>query len=394
MLEAELLREHTGMSDQPLIVKFKPVPIKKLLRNMKDEASIALDIAFYSFVYEDKDVALEVEKIDNDIDNEFNLLVLQLMVAARDPEDAEKLLPAFRLGMAIDLTAEAASDIATTVLKGYKVSRLVKAALETTEEIYVKLIVNEKLDGTKVSDLKERYGLIDVIVLRRGGVTIVNPPDDTVLEKGDVIVVRGDRDDVMRLAKELGINLSIPTVKFSDEEREVASRLALLKNMAEIAFDLAVYSLLYQDSRAAEEVMEIENFMDEESAKLEMEIIRRTVNSEEVYTSTVLIRSLEKVTDAAMSMAQLALVENEVHPILREVTEEGEERIIVLRVRDDCDITIGQLEEMSDGTVLALYLEGIWIPLPNGSTKLMKGMKLLMKVFSEEVELPDCLEPL
>ncbi|NPA84957.1 MAG: hypothetical protein GXO07_03015 [Crenarchaeota archaeon] len=382
------------MSDQPLLVRFRPVPIKKLLRNMKDEASIALDMAFYSLVYEDKDVAQEVEKIDNDIDNEFNLLALQLMVAARDPEDAERLLPALRLGMAVDLTSEAASDVAATVLKGYKVPRLVKAALEITEEIYARLIVDERLDGTSVAELKDKYGLIDVIVLRRGGVTIVNPPDDTVLESGDIIVVRGDRDDVLKLANDLGVDIMLPQERFTDEEKEVASRLALLKNMAEIAFDLAVYSLLYQDARAAEEVLEIEDFMDEESAKLEMEIIKRTTNSMEVYTSTVLVRTLEKVTDAATSMAQLALVENEVHPILKEVAEEGEEKILVLGVKEDCDLTIGQLEEVSDGTVLAIYLEGIWIPLPNSSTKLKKGMKLLLKAFADDIELPDCVEPL
>ena len=378
------------MSDQPMVIKYKPVPTKKLLRKMKDEVSIALDMAFYSLVYEDKDVAQEVEKIDADVDNDFNLLALQLMVAARDPEDAEKLLPALRMGMAMDLAVEAASDIATTVLKGYKVPKVVKAALEITEEVYVRLVVDEKLAGLNVKSLKEKYGVVDVLVLRRGGVMIVNPPEELELEVGDVIIVRGDRADMKKLLSDLGIEMSIPEEKFSEVEKEVAYRIALLKNITEIAFDLAVYSLLYQDSRAAEEVLEIERFMDEESAKLELEIIRSSEDNQEVYTSTVLVRSLEKITDAATSMAQMALVKNEVHPILKEVAEEGEEKILVVQVVEDCEMTVGQLEELTDGTALAIYLEGVWVPLPNSSIKLKKDMKVLLKVFEENVELPKC----
>ncbi len=380
------------MGDQPLLVRYKPVPIKKLLKDMKDEASLALDMAFYSLIYEDKDVAQEVEKVDSVIDEEFNLLAIQLMVAARDAEDAEKLLPALRLGMAIDWISEAASDVAMTVLKGYKVARVVKAALEITEEVYLKVIVDHKLSGKKICEIKEKYGAIDVIVVRRSGVTIVNPPEDMVLEDGDVVVVRGDREDVAKFAKEVGIEFSYPAERFTEKEKEVATRLALLKNLAEISFDLAVYSLLYQDPRAAEEVLEIENFMDEESARLEMDIIKSTSGSEEVYTSTVLVRALEKVTDAATSMAQLALVKNEVHPVLRQIAEEGEEKIFVIYIKEDCDLTVKDIEEMTDGNVLAMYVDGVWIPLPNASTKLKKGMKLLLKIFGEEPELPECAE--
>ncbi len=380
------------MLDKPFVVKYRPVPVKKLLMKMKDEAGLVLDMAFYSLIYEDKDVAQEVERIDADLDNDFNLLSIQLMVAARDVEDAEKLLPALRMGMAIDWVSEAASDISTVVLKGYPVDNVVKAALETTEEVYLRIEVDERLEGISIAELKEKYGAIDIIALRRGGLLIPNPSEDVVLEKGDVIIVRGNRVDVIKLAKDLGMNLVTPDINFSDEEREVATRLALLKNMAEIAFDLAIYSLLYQDHKAAEEVLEIERYMDEESAKLEVEIMRLIKDKMSVYSASVLTRALEKVTDAATAMAQLSLSGIEVHPILKEVTEEGEEKIIVLYVIEDCDLSVTEVEELLDGTVLAIYIENMWIPMPNGSTKLKKGMKLLLKTFSEPEEMPKCLK--
>ncbi len=379
------------MLDRPFVIKYRPVPVKKLLMKMKDEASLVLDMAFYSLVYEDKDVAQEVERIDADLDNDFNLLSIQLMVAARDVDDAEKLLPALRMGMAADWVSEAASDISAVVLKGYPVDNVVKAALEITEEVYLRIEVNDVLSGMSIGELKERYGAVDVIALRRGGVLIPNPSDDVILERGDIIIVRGNRDDIMKMAKSLGLEFIIPDVNFTDEEKEIATRLALLKNMAEVAFDLAVYSLLYQDNNAAEEVLEIERFMDEESAKLELEMLKLARDKFTTYTSTVLIRSLEKVTDAATAMAQLALSGIEVHPILKEVAEEGEEKVLVLYVVKDCEMTVADVEEALDATVLAIYVEGVWIPMPNSSTKLKKGMKLLIKTYTEPDEIPECL---
>ncbi len=371
------------MLDKPFVAKYKPVPIKTLLRNMQDEASIALDMAFYSLIYSDSDVAQEVERIDEKVDEEFNLLAIQLMLAARDPEDAEMLLPALRLGVAIDEVVEAASDMATTVLRGYKAGDVVKAALEITEEIYLKVIVNEKFANKTIEEFKEEFGAVDVIAIRSSGVLVVNPPEDVVLKEGDVLIVRGDRDDVMRVAKAFDVELVVPQEKFPSEVKEVAARLALLKNLSEIAFDLAVYSILYQDYVAAEEVLELESFIDDESARLELEMMKYIKDPQEMYVATVLTRGLEKVSDAATTIAQLALSGNEVHPILRKVKEESEEKILVIVVKEDCDVRLKDLEDALDGNVIAIYVEGNWIPLPNLYTELKKGMKVLIKVFQE-----------
>jgi len=371
------------MLDKPFVAKYKPIPIKTLLKKMQDEASISLDMAFYSLIYSDSEVAQEVERIDEKVDEEFNLLAMQLMLAARDADDAEKLLPALRLGIAIDEVVEAASDIATTVIRGYKAGEVVKAALEITEEVYIKIVINEKYANKTIEELKETFGAIDVIAIRSSGVLVVNPPDDVVLKEGDVLVIRGDRDDIARVAKEFKVNLTVPHEKFPEEVKEVATRLALLKNLSEIAFDLAVYSILYQDYAAAEEVLELESFIDDESARLEIEVMKRSKKPQEMYVAAVLIRSLEKVSDAATTIAQLTLSGNDVHPILRKIKEESEEKILVINVKEDCEKTLKHLEDALDGNVIAIYVEGAWIPLPNVNTKLREGMKVLIKVFGE-----------
>jgi len=381
------------MLDKPFVAKYKPVPIKTLLKSMQDEASIALDMSFYSLIYGDVDVAQEVEKIDEKIDEEFNLLAIQLMLAARDPDDATTLLPALRLGIAIDQVVEASSDIATTVIKGYKAGSVVKAALETTEEIYLKVTVDENCAGMSIERFKEEFGAVDIIAVRSSGVLVVNPPDDLTLKRGDVLILRGDRDDIIRVAKEFNVSLEVPSDQFSDEIREVAHRLALLKNLSEITFDLAVYSLLYQDYVAAEEVLELESFIDDESTKLEIEVMKHTKEPQEMYVATVLIRSLEKVSDAATNIAQLTLSGNDVHPILKKIKEESEEKVLVIIIMEDCEITLKELEDEINGNVIAIYVEGAWIPLPSLGTKLKKGMKVLAKVYEKiHAELPCSVE--
>ncbi|ALU12116.1 hypothetical protein EYM_00480 [Ignicoccus islandicus DSM 13165] len=380
------------MLDKPFEVKYRPISIKDILKNMHSEASLSMDMAFYSIIYGDKDVAQEIEKIDENVDEEFNLLSIQLMMAARDLEDAKKLLPALRLGVAIDTVVEAASDIASTVLRGYTSGDVIKAALEITEEIYLKVSIDSKHSDMTIEEFVEKYGAVDVIALRSSGVLIINPSPEIRLKVGDTLILRGDRDDILKVAKDFNVKIEIPQADFDEKARELAQRIALLKNLAELSFDLAVYSILYQDKIAAEEVLEIESFIDEESTKIEMEVMNHIKCSEEMYVSTVLIRSLEKVSDAATRVAQLTLSNNGVHPVLKRIKEEGEEKILVVLVKEDCDMTLAELEDLLEGNVLAIYVPNSWIPIPNLNTKLEKGMKVLMKIYDSSEDFWERLE--
>ncbi len=258
--------------------------------------------------------------------------------------------------------------------------------MEITEEIYLKVVIDERHSDLTIEEFIERYGAIDVIALRSSGILVINPSHEIRLKVGDVLIIRGDRDDVLKVANDFNVKLEIPDVGFEEKSRELAQRIALLKNLAELSFDLAVYSMLYQDKVAAEEVLEIESFIDEESTKIELDLINHIKESEEMYVSAVLIRSLEKVSDAATRVAQLVLSDNGVHPVLKRIKEEGEEKILVVLVKEDCDMSLAQLEDLLKGNVLAIYVSNNWIPIPNLNNKLEKGMKVLVKIYDTSEE--------
>ena len=57
---------------------------------------------------------------------------------------------------------------------------------------------------------------------------------------------------------------------------------------------------------------------------------------------------------------------------------------MVIYVKNDCPKTLKDLEDVLDGNVIAIYMEGAWIPLPNLNTPLKDGMKVLVKVFNDK----------
>ncbi len=363
------------MEDRPLEVKYRPVSLRKLLKDMKSKGSLSVDLALYSLIYGDAEMASEVEKLVDAIDDDLTQLFLHSMLAARSPKDAELMVPVLMAANAMDALSEAASDMVTILIKGYKIPKAVKAALNATEEAYLRIEISKPLH---VKDLKD--GAIDIIAVRRERKYIIDPSDDFRLMSGDIVIIRGDREDVIELAKRF--NIKIPLEGPSDPQlSELANRLANLKNLADVAMDMSIYSLVYEDKNAAIEVLEIERFIDDESAKLELKLLETVDDPQEAYSASVIITSLERISDAATYIAKIAASGTPVHPILREVELESDEKIIIVQVNKD-GYKVQDVEDILGGTVIAACIEGFWIPLPKPHMELQRGMKVVVKTYS------------
>ena len=364
------------MEDRPLEVKYKPVSLRRLLKDMKSKGSLSVDLAFYSLVYGDSDMASEVEKLVDAIDEDLTQLFLHSMLAARSPRDAELMVPVLMAANTMDALSEAASDMVTVLLKGYKIPKAVKAALNATEEAYLRIEIPRPM---YVRDLRD--GAIDIIAVRREKKYIIDPSDYFKLMSGDIVIVRGDREDIMELAKKF--NIRIPSEAPTDPKlSEIASRLANLKNLADVAMDMSIYSLVYEDKNAAMEVLEVERFIDEESARLELKLLETVDDPQEAYSASVIITSLERISDAATYIAKIAASGTPVHPILREVEMESDEKIIIVQVDKD-GYKVKDVEDLLEGTVIAACIEGFWIPLPKPNMELQRGVKVVVKTYSE-----------
>jgi uncharacterized protein with PhoU and TrkA domain len=175
-------------------IRYRPIPVRDLLVEMKDMSELMIDLAYSSALFNSKELAEEVLELEESVDSLAYLLDMSAMVAARSPSDAESLVGVSAVASAIDKISDAAGDISAIVLKGIGIHPLVRRVFEKVEERLMRVEIKPEsiLVGRKRGDLRlaSRIGA-NIIAIRRGKDWIINPKEDETLQKGDVIIVRG-----------------------------------------------------------------------------------------------------------------------------------------------------------------------------------------------------------
>jgi uncharacterized protein with PhoU and TrkA domain len=175
-------------------IKYKPIPVRDLLTEMKDLSELMIDLAYSSALFNSRPLAEEVIELERRVDTLTYLLDMSAMLAARDAKDAESLVGVTVVAAATDKISDAAADIATIVLKDIGIHPLVLEAFEKTEERLTRIEIksNSIIAGKRLGelDLAARIG-VDVIAIRRGKKLIVNPREEETLKINDIIIARG-----------------------------------------------------------------------------------------------------------------------------------------------------------------------------------------------------------
>ncbi|MBC7130963.1 potassium channel protein [Candidatus Bathyarchaeota archaeon] len=175
-------------------VRYKPIPIRELLTEMKDISELMIDLAYSAALFHSKELAEEVLELESYVDNLAYLLNMNAMLAARDAEDAEALLTVTTVANATDKISDAAADMAMLVLKGIGVHPLIRKAFQKVEEhlTRVKVEANSYFVDKTVGELKLAPAIgVDVIAIRRGRKWIIDPDEEEVIREGDILIARG-----------------------------------------------------------------------------------------------------------------------------------------------------------------------------------------------------------
>jgi uncharacterized protein with PhoU and TrkA domain len=175
-------------------IEYKPIPVRDLLVEMKDLSELMIDLAYSAALFHSHELAEEVLELDKRVDTLTYILDMNAMLAARDAEDAEALVGVSVVAAATDKISDAAADIAMIVLQDIGVHPIVREAFERVEERLTRAEVkfNSVLMGKRLGalELAARIG-VDIIAIRRKKEWIINPKDDEIIEKGDVLIARG-----------------------------------------------------------------------------------------------------------------------------------------------------------------------------------------------------------
>jgi len=184
-------------------VEYTPVSVRETLILMKDISELMIDLAYSAALFDSRELAEEVMELESKMDSLVYVLNMNLMLAARDKDDAESLAGVAKVGSLTNSISDAAADIAGIVLHDIGIHPIVREVFQRTEEHLARARVAETsiLAGKTVNDLDLAAEVgADIIAIRRGRHWMVNPEKEIVLPE-DVLVARGTASGLERVMK-------------------------------------------------------------------------------------------------------------------------------------------------------------------------------------------------
>jgi uncharacterized protein with PhoU and TrkA domain len=175
-------------------IEYKPIPVSDLLVEMKNLSELMIDLAYSAALFNDKELAEDVMELESRIDTLAYLLDMEIMIAARDAEDAETLIGVSTVASAADKISDAAADIAAIVTRNIGIHPIIGEIFEKVEERLMKATVKEGsvIAGKRIEelDLAARMG-VDIIAIRRNKDWKLDPDDSEQVFLGDILITRG-----------------------------------------------------------------------------------------------------------------------------------------------------------------------------------------------------------
>jgi uncharacterized protein with PhoU and TrkA domain len=367
--------------------------VKELLVEAKDASELMVDLAYAAVFFDDDDLAREVIRLEDRMDDAVHELRILCMLATRSPDDAEQLAGVLGMVNAIEEIADAAEDIARVVLRDLGVPGELREDLRHAEEILarVKLREGNQLGTRSLSDLAlpSETGMW-VIAIRRDVDYLYGPSGDTVLQDGDVLFLQGSAAGV-DLVRELAggepyrLPAPIEDKRLSHLDRAV-DILVELKNAAEVAVGLAYSAILLRDNGLVREVSALEDKCDELYYQLQVWVLRaaRDLGDEDIDELRGLLQigqSSERIADAAQEMTRLVESDNP-HPVVAAALRETDEIVADAEVHAGAPGVGSTLRELTLETetgmyILAINRGGRWIYRPRSTRVLEAGDRLV-----------------
>ena len=169
--------------------------VKGILIEMKNLSELMVDLAYSALLFNSKDAAEEVIKLENKVNRLNYQIKKESLLAARSVEDAEKLTALLEVGEAAESIANSAKDIADLVLKGIKPHPVFKMVMEESDEIIIRVTI---LKGSDLAEkslgellLATRTGM-RIIAIRRNESWIYGPDRNTILSGEDTLIAKGN----------------------------------------------------------------------------------------------------------------------------------------------------------------------------------------------------------
>jgi len=175
-------------------IEYKPISVRELFLEMKNLSELMIDLAYSAALFNDKELAEDVLELENRVDTLTYLLDMEIMIATRDPDDAEALAGVSKVASAADKISDAAADIAAIVTQNIGVHPIISEVFEKVEERLTRAKVSKAsiLVDKQIGelDLAARMG-VDIIAICRNKDWMIDPKDTESIQIEDVLIARG-----------------------------------------------------------------------------------------------------------------------------------------------------------------------------------------------------------
>ena len=329
--------------ESPLSVTYEPTSVKDLLVEMKDTAELLIDLSYSAVLHGSPTIAEEVVELEHRMDVLQMRARMSLMLAARSPDEAETLAPVLGVVGAADKISDAAGDIAKIVTEEIGLPDAMRGALIGGVETLVRGTVapDSGYAGRTLKDidLESKTG-VRVIAIRRDDDWILNPGPKTQIEAGDVALLRGPETGVAEAHPELAgepFEPAEPVEPAIDDLERAVDSIVLMKDLSELAVDLAYGSILFNNEELAEEVSNLEIEVDALQSRFEAWTLRAAREADDPVSLRGLIHlgvATEEISDAALEITEGVARDLGVHPVVEMAVQESDEIITRTVVRE------------------------------------------------------------
>ncbi len=335
-------------------IEYEPRSVKEMLIDMKDSSDWMLDMAYAALVFDSKEMAQEVKEEEKRIDTLLYQTRMAMLLSARTIEDAEQLSGILQVASSVELMCDAAHDIVQLQQKPIQTRPYLSFILTEADEKLASIRVEpgSSMAGHHVGKLGvETETGARIIAIKRSVKWLFDIESVTRMQPRDILIVRGVQDGIDELKLYASGKRKWGTYKVKKKGKSKAASLAscdlkeetdptkalkgvqradklllMMKDTSELMVDLAYASLLYNDKRFARDVFKLEDNVDKLMIKTERLAIQKIAPKapETALNIIRLTESIEKISDAAMDIADVVLRDIEPHNILRQTILESD----------------------------------------------------------------------
>jgi len=385
-------------------VGYEPVGVKEVLAEMKDTAELLIDLSYSAVLLDSDDVAEVVLDLEHRMDVLHLRARMSLLMAARNPEDAEALAPVLGVVAAAEKISNAAGDIAKVVLEDIGLPPEMRAALPEAVETVAGATVapDSAYAGRSLGEIHlETETGVRAIAIHRDDEWLLNPAHGTTLRAGDSLLLRGPvagLAGVYEATTGEPYDRPDPSAETSDDLERAVDSIVLMKNMSELGVDLAYGSVLFDAAGVAEEVRELEAEVDALQSRFEAWTLRAAARVDDPVSLRGLVhlaRSTEVISDAAVEISEGVLRGIGTHPVVAEAVKESDEVIVRVPVGAESALagsTLGESDVEAETGMRVIAVRHAareskrtgreasdWVISPEASTPIIEGDVLLAK---------------